>query len=102
MGKTSPFGEKYLTGSLIYSSPVKRRRSRLVYAQFQNKFLSNCIITVFRCWSLFVVGSSLATKMFVFGGKFAPSVHKNLVKIAEEKNSFSILCSDPINFMKIA
>ena len=40
----------------------------------------------------------------VFGGKFVPSVNNNWVKTVwvKKKTIFSILCSEPINFVKIA
>ena len=48
------------------------------------------VTTVFRCLSRFVVGSSLATKMSVFGGKVVPSVHNYWVKIVRLKNKLSL------------
>ena len=41
------------------------------------KAIFSVLITAFRYLSRFVVGSSVATKMPVFGGKFVPSVHNN-------------------------
>ena len=40
----------------------------------------------------------------VFGGKFVPSVNNNWVKTVwvKKKTIFSILRSEPINFVKIA
>ena len=53
--------------------------------------------TVFRCLSSFVVGSSLATKLSVFGGKFVPSVHNNWVEVVRLRlKKKIILYSEPI------
>ena len=60
--------------------------------------LSDGVGQMVKCLSSFVVGSSLATKLSVFGGKFVPSVHNNWVEVVRlrKKKKKIILCSEPI------